>query len=172
MWYTEYLVSQWLTELGKTDFYFHLGIVNTILCPSFRNCWYYSLLLISGNFFLQMLLFFVSPPLKHWRISAQTSDKTRRDVWRYCIWSSWKQNLYMEQKKILEDILLSHFLNQGCNSICCCSAMFYNDPHKLTQLHPSSTLGLVLPMWLQNLPAVLAGESLLACSLSCFYVHP
>lgn len=84
------IVSQWLTELGKTDFYF---------TPPFRNCWYYSLLLISGNFFPQMLLFFVSPPLKHWRISAQTGDETRRDVQRHCIWSSWEQNLHMEQRK-------------------------------------------------------------------------
>lgn len=79
--------------------------------------------------------------------------------------------IYMWNKKSFWNVLLSHSLNQGCNSICCCSTMFYSDPHKLTQLPPSSTLGLVLPTWLQNLPAVLAGESLLACSLSCFYIQ-
>lgn len=43
--------------------------------------------------------------------------------------------------------------------------MFYNDPHKLTQLPLSIGLGLVLPMWLQNLPDLLASESLLTSSL-------
>lgn len=157
-----YWVSHWLTELGKTDLNF---------APPLRNRWYYSLLLFSGNIFPQMLLCFVPPPLKHWKISAQTGDKTRRDVQRHCIWSSWEQNLHVERKSFLEDILLSHSLNQGCNSICSCSTMFYNGPHKLTQLRSSSTLGLVLPTWLQKLPTVLAGESLLACSLSCFYIY-
>lgn len=48
--------------------------------------------------------------------------------------------------------------------------MFYNDPYELTQLPPSSSVGLVLPTGLQNLPALLAREALLISSIQLVLV--
>lgn len=157
------IVFQRLTELGKTDFYF---------TPPFRNCWYYSLLLFNGIFFLKCFCALSHHPSSTGGFLHKLGTKLE-GMCRDILFGASESKIYIwNKKKLLEDILVSHFLNQGCNSISCCSTMFYSDPHKLIQLHPSSTLGLVLPTWLQNLPAVLAGESLLACSLSCFCIHP